>query len=175
MTKDKICTLEETYFGRCGSRCSWSPQSCSSNEVWWFPSPECSCDKVQVGACVKDEEIFCAVSPLSCDEDQIWLSPLDLATTIIGNEATECFLCREKPAIMNRNEFQSSNSSVQEKSDNTAMIVSSSIIGASIFIVIVYLGVTYSRRRRRNLKKNVANAPKTIQSGEDTSDDISLL
>lgn len=87
----KTCTVENTSFGRCGDRCSWSPEDCD-NENWTFPSQACSCDQVLTGACKKDNLIYCAVSPDGCDDESTWLSPLDVVSTT----DVRCFLCREK-------------------------------------------------------------------------------
>jgi len=86
------CDVDSTLFGRCGDRCSWSPDNCSAGEEWTFPSQGCNCDQVQVGACEKDGFIFCSVSPDSCDDKATWLSPVDVASTT----PYQCYLCREK-------------------------------------------------------------------------------
>jgi len=86
------CDVDSTAFGRCGDRCSWSPDDCSVGEEWTFPSEGCSCDKVQVGACEKDGQIFCSVSPDSCDDKATWLHALDVVSTT----PNVCYLCRAK-------------------------------------------------------------------------------
>jgi len=83
---DDDCQVKDQIFGRCGSRCSWSPDSCSPDELWVFPSTGCTCDKVQVGACEKDNILYCAVSPDACDDEANWMSPI---------EAGECFMCKD--------------------------------------------------------------------------------
>jgi len=89
----KTCLVEDTLFGRCGDRCSWSPDDCV-DENWIFPSPDCSCDQVQVGACKFNEYnmILCAVSPDGCDAKTTWLSPSEVVSTT----DFQCYLCREK-------------------------------------------------------------------------------
>lgn len=87
----ETCLVQNTAFGRCGDRCSWSPDDCGDNK-WIFPSQGCSCDQVEVGACEKDGLIFCAVSSDSCDDKSTWLSRDKVKSTT----ANQCFLCREK-------------------------------------------------------------------------------
>jgi len=90
------CTVDNTKFGRCGKdRCSWSPENCSDNEEWNFPSEDCSCDKVRVGACESNGEFFCAVSKDACDNKSSWLSPLELA----AETDVDCFLCNTKKSV----------------------------------------------------------------------------
>merc|ERR1712176_82928 len=90
-----MCKIENTLFGRCGDRCSWSPDDCAfglnGREKWTFPSEECTCEKVRVGGCQKDGNIFCAVSEDACDDLSEWLSPLDVTKSF----NVECFLCNE--------------------------------------------------------------------------------
>ncbi len=87
----KKCLVEETKFGRCDDRCSWSPDDCDFGERWTFPSEECRCDKVRVGGCLKDDKVFCAVSPDACDDISTWLDPKKVDT----DTNYKCFLCRE--------------------------------------------------------------------------------
>lgn len=92
---DVACTVGNTIYGKCGERCSWSPNDCLSGEFWKFPADDCSCDQVQVGACKLNysnfESYTCAVSALGCDDSSVWVNPLDLP--IQSN--IECFLCRQ--------------------------------------------------------------------------------
>lgn len=89
-----VCDTEKTVYGRCGDRCSWSPDDCAAGEEWTFPSQGCSCEHVQVGACEKDGIAFCAPSPNSCDAVDTWMGPLALTSAM----DLECFLCRATPA-----------------------------------------------------------------------------
>jgi len=86
------CMVDDTKFGQCGdNQCAWSPENCLDSEEWNFPSENCSCDQVKVGACEKDGDIFCAVSSDACDDKSEWLSPLDLSV----ETNVDCFLCNE--------------------------------------------------------------------------------
>jgi len=90
------CTVDNTKFGRCGKdRCSWSPENCSADEEWTFPSEDCSCDQVRVGACEAKGEFSCAVSKDACDDLSSWLSPLELT----AKSDLECFLCNTVEVI----------------------------------------------------------------------------
>jgi len=100
----KNCPIENTLFGRCGDWCSWSPDECV-DESWRFPSPDCSCDQVQVGACKRDDQIFCAVSPDGCDDKATWLSPSEVVSTA----DFRCYLCREKSNGMYHNPYEFEN------------------------------------------------------------------
>ena len=109
------CVVGDTFFGRCNSdlRCAWSPEDCDDNDgtiddnrsnsdFWTFPVFDCTCDNVQVGACIssKDatdlatatEDIFCAVSSDGCDDMQTWIRPTD----VMGVAGFDCYLCREE-------------------------------------------------------------------------------
>jgi len=92
---DDSCTVEDTVFGSCGNRCSWSPNSCLENEVWTFPSQGCSSDKVRVGACVKDNHAYCSVSEDSCDALSYFLNWYEVTDTM----DVQCYLSREKIVI----------------------------------------------------------------------------
>jgi len=86
------CTVAETKFGRCGNRCSWSPSDCEVGEDWTFPVEDCTCDRVRVGACLRDGFPYCAVSKDSCDSLTSWHSPLNVTETA----NVRCYLCQEK-------------------------------------------------------------------------------
>jgi len=92
LEKSSTCQVDTSFFGRCASRCAWSPDDCNDGEGWEFPINTCSCDNVEVGACRKGQgEVHCAVSPDACDADQAWIRPTD----VISVAGFNCFLCRE--------------------------------------------------------------------------------
>jgi len=91
LENDDSCKIENTKYGSCGDRCSWSPEDCADSENWNFPSKDCTCDKVRVGGCQKNDAIFCAVSGQACDDTSTWLSP----TEVTSRAGIECFLCAE--------------------------------------------------------------------------------
>lgn len=90
------CTVENTKYGKCGDRCSWSPDECLSDEEWLFPAEECSCDNVRVGACTytKYSSVTCAISFTACDESSVWVPPLNVPDMF----NFDCFLCRATSA-----------------------------------------------------------------------------
>lgn len=85
------CVVENSVFGKCGDRCSWSPDDCAGGEDWTFPAEECRCDYVQVGGCTKDDQLFCAVSSDACDAKSTYLNPLQVA----AENPFTCYLCRK--------------------------------------------------------------------------------
>lgn len=88
---DPTCTIGSTKFGKCGDRCSWSPQDCNDGEQWTFPDNECTCDIVRVGGCVKDGFTYCSVSNLACDTTSVWFGP----TAITAETGNICYICRQ--------------------------------------------------------------------------------
>jgi len=180
----RSCSVEGTMFGRCGDRCSWSPDNCLADEEWTFPSPGCSCDMVQVGSCEKDGKHFCAVSPDSCDVKATWLSPTAVSTT-----GTNCFLCREKISVAHNTAVDSSGISASEGSTsvgstsgvstsgggsnkNVGVIVGSVVGGVGGLAMVVAAFVFVRRRQDRNGREVVTAPLPTI--GVD-KDDVSVL
>lgn len=175
------CFVNNTMFGRCGDRCLWSPDDCV-NEAWTFPSELCSCDQVQVGACRKDELLFCAVSPDGCDDKSTWLSPSEIASTT----DFRCHLCRENTFILPVSENTTKSSSEKfENSDEPYDLVpnpgSSSnygpfiggtiggVVGATVVMTIfIYL------RKRQTRREQLSKAPFTVVDASQ-NDDVSEL
>jgi len=160
----KNCQTKETLFGRCGNRCLWSPVDCEGN--WVFPSEDCTCDKVEVGACEKDGSIFCSVSPDSCDKDSNWLSSLEVVRT-----GYQCYLCREEAVTLDL-EYENSEDvalleDISEASDNSGTIivgVTAGIVGA-VMVLIVSLFI----RRRQIKPSNKAPFPAVDLQKDDVS------
>merc|ERR1711933_332603 len=124
------CMIDDTKFGRCGNNhCAWSPENCSEGEEWNFPSNDCSCDQVKVGACEKDGDVFCAVSRDSCDDKSEWLSPLEVSM----KSDIDCFLCNEMKAPTSQSVEYPNPSSYNvrsEPSSTSSSVTSSSSQGA---------------------------------------------
>lgn len=96
------CTVETTRFGRCDyGTCTWSHEHCHEDNTWAAFDENCTCDKVQVGACSRqlveggEKEVFCAVSNDGCDEKQSWIFPQEVKEAA----GFDCFLCREETAV----------------------------------------------------------------------------
>lgn len=86
---DNSCSVKNAILGSCDRRCSWSPESCAFGEEWSYPVEECTCDRTQTGACVKNDKVFCAVSEKGCDAFSSWLSPLD----VVESYGILCYVC----------------------------------------------------------------------------------
>jgi len=166
----KTCSVEETKFGSCGSRCSWSPDDCLDSELWTFPSENCSCDKVQVGGCLKSDKISCAVTSLGCDAASTWLKPLEVAPST-GNS---CFLCSENSpygAAVNHNRKPNTTESSESSTSKMPIIVGSIVGGILVSSAIAILAVIHIRRTKKGMEK-ITLPPQTIAtfgSGDDAS------
>ena len=92
------CKVDTTKFGRCDyGMCSWSHEFCVEDNTFKAFDEGCTCDKVQVGACVsnKDDgtlEAYCSVSYDGCDDVQDFIMP----TEVMGVAGFDCYLCREE-------------------------------------------------------------------------------
>jgi len=78
--------------GRCDDTCYWSSDDCIATEQWFTASSsiDCSCDKVQVGACKDSLGIYyCAVEEASCTEGT-FIAARDLRDV---GDAPDCRLC----------------------------------------------------------------------------------
>jgi len=74
---DENCTTTLDYsieeegtrvtYGKCGERCVWSPDDCLEGEDYVRNSPDCTANKVQIGACFAGHA-FCAVGPAACTQ-----------------------------------------------------------------------------------------------------------
>jgi len=89
----------KTTYGSCvsgGSKtCFWSFGAwCDDDDPSSFKLDySCTCENVVVGACTRDDTIYCAVSEKSCDSYSEWVPP----GALVGETGTKCFLCREPP------------------------------------------------------------------------------
>jgi len=102
-SKSDSCTVSkdsgtnaDTRYGSCVSHgeCVWSANDCDSIDDFAGFDQDCTCDRVQVGGCVKDELVFCAVSEMACDELSTWIPAMELLLT--EGIDTECYLCRDR-------------------------------------------------------------------------------
>jgi len=162
------CIVENTSFGRCGDRCSWTSDDCT-DEVWTFPSQECSCDQVQVGACQKDGLIFCAVSSDSCDDEATWLSPMDVTTTT----SFRCYLCREKTQVQSNNNAVDNEETIPGISKRSNGSVIGAVVGSLAGAVIVLILFVFVRKRQGQNSNGVVKAP--LPSVDINKDDVSVL
>jgi len=180
----KSCTIQSTGFGKCGDRCSWSPNDCQNGEFWTFPVDDCSCEKVSVGGCVTiigtHTKVTCAVSRDGCDEASVWVAAMDLPF----EQQYECTLCRQ-PSTQSGSTQSGSTQSGSTQSENTQSestqseenlevemlmnVDESSNDGKDIllgglaggFVALVIFGIAfYAYRRSRKVKSSL---PKSIQ------------
>jgi len=176
MNDTKTCLVENTLFGRCGDRCLWSPDDCV-NETWKFPSQLCSCDQVQVGACKKDNQIFCAVSPAGCDDLSTWISPIEIKFTT----DIRCFLCREKTVPFTHYPVAVDNIEPSPTRAPSGAGVSENTIGAFVGGVVGGVaGATmvlflFNFLRNRQTLNTEAKAPLTFIDISKNDEDVSAL
>jgi len=187
----ETCLVQNTSFGRCGDRCSWSPDDCVGDN-WSFPSQGCSCDQVEVGACEKDGFVYCAVSPDSCDDRSIWLSHDEVEFTT----DYRCYLCREniKPSDSVAKNSADADSSIDSVATNSADMdpsindrtevsserstsapgaVIGGIIGGIVGVTMVMILVLFVRKRQAQKAKNVNKAP--MKTFDVETDNVSVL
>lgn len=136
------CQVQDTLYGSCGNRCSWSPADCDAGETWKFPDIDCSCDLVQIGGCMSPGgDPYCAVSADGCDEESVFLKPLELK----AQANHDCFVCMattvplgEKVAATAKEVEETAIIQGQEKdlfgSDMPAPASSSSVASAGMII-----------------------------------------
>jgi len=90
--RNEVVVTPGATFGRCDDTCYWSSDDCIAPEQWSIASSniDCSCDKVQVGAC-KDSggNYYCAVEEASCTEGT-FIAARDLRDDV---DAPDCRLC----------------------------------------------------------------------------------
>lgn len=152
------CTMKKAVYGDCDGRCVWSATECSNGETYGI-TENCTCDRVQVGACqTVGEPMFCAVSPGACDPSQEWLTIAQLAE----QEDISCYLCRGAPKpqplpispptmqpTMQPTDAVESPLAVEED-NNVAMI--GGIVGGVAAGLLVLLVVFLVRRKRTDEK-----------------------
>ena len=95
---DEDCTitqdlLSETYvtYGKCGERCVWSPEYCLEGETYISNDPECTANKVEIGACFAGHA-FCAVGPKSCTHPGLPDEPFWSHEKVQELTGANCFL-----------------------------------------------------------------------------------
>lgn len=176
------CTVQNTRYGMCGNRCSWSPNDCQSSEFWSFPAEECSCEFVRVGACIKmigdHTSVTCAVSPDGCDTSSEWVSAVDVPF----QHSVECTLCR-KPSTQSGETIKENLDIVEAETESNEVVMSSnvnesvdesndqfflsSLLGSLIGGILVALVISFlsllAYRRSRTQK---STPPKSIQVGD---------
>jgi hypothetical protein len=182
------CTIETTKFGKCGDRCSWSPQDCNANEEWTFPVSECTCDKVRVGGCVKSGFTYCSVSNLACDSASIWFGP----TAVTAETGNECYVCRQSTPIAATDddkavenddgteenyvgEIEGGTKDSPKKASTGVFLGASlgSVAGVASLIVIFAL-VKHKRNKAKRTKQH--EPPVTVPSTNDENgEDVSVL
>jgi len=170
----------KTLYGSCDSRCSWSPSDCGSGEVWNTSSENCPCDKVRVGACDKEGDIFCAVSEKACDASSKWVTALEL---ISHSSNTDCFLCRE-PAL-GLSPQQTAGLEIEESTLARNNLSLAGYITGGIIVVLSLLGFgvfAFKKRSVFKLKNCNKGEAQTIppvttvtRNAYDDDDDVSVL
>jgi len=77
-----------TTYGRCGAdRCVWSPEDCSEGEPYTRNDPDCTANRVKLGACL-DGFGYCTVSPVVCGA----LEPYYTHEEFLEKFDTNCYL-----------------------------------------------------------------------------------
>ena len=185
------CSIESTKFGKCGSRCSWSPEYCTSSESWTFPADDCSCDKVRIGGCLKGGDLYCSVSSLGCDSLSTWHGP----TAVTTKTGDKCFICRAPSVVIdgggtngtptqedddgtkrNSNGDDSSPSSLNSsKRPSTAVTVGVALGSvAGVTAIIIALMLVQSKRKKAN-KGDKQKQIMTVASGNEDGEEVSVL
>ncbi len=179
-----LCHVKDIEFGSCDSRCSWSPEDCTADETWKCPVKTCTCDKVQIGACVKHGITYCAVSSKGCDSLSTWYNPTDVPTEPVD----DCFVCRE-PTIPpvddyfnvindddntgSGNGLGASNKNNKKSPSNTPMIVGVTIAVVASFSLVV-ISAMYLRRKRKASTPSVQEI-KHVASADADGQEVSVL
>ena len=93
VTQDLDSDTDLTYvtYGKCGDRCVWSPDDCIEGEDYIRKSPECTADRVQIGACI-DGYAFCSVSADSCAQSGLSDEPFYTHRQVQELVNASCFL-----------------------------------------------------------------------------------
>jgi len=80
-------------YGKCGDRCVWSSDDCLEGEAYIRDNPECTADKVQIGACFAGNA-FCAVGQKSCTQPGLPDEPFWTHQEVQETVGANCFLSR---------------------------------------------------------------------------------
>jgi len=66
-----LARMSPTIYGSCNSRCVWSKEDCDAVENDYVShDPNCTADKIEIGACVCNGVVVCALSPQSCQSSE---------------------------------------------------------------------------------------------------------
>lgn len=158
------CTVETILFGRCDyGMCSWSHEFCVEDNTFKAFDEGCTCDQVQVGACVsgKDDgtlETYCAVSYDACDDEQDWIMP----TEVKGAAGIDCYLCREERDGETSLGLANNTDPVAKNNNQTTIIVVATL-GALLIAAIVGL-VTWRLVRTKKAVKRATDSAAAVQA-----------
>ena len=78
-------------YGKCGDRCVWSSEDCLEGEAYILNDPECTAEKVQIGACFAGHA-FCAVGQKSCTQPNLPDEPFWTHQEVLQKIGANCFL-----------------------------------------------------------------------------------
>jgi len=78
-------------YGKCGDRCVWSSEDCLEGEAYTLNDPECTSEKVQIGACFAGHA-FCAVGQKSCTQPNLPDEPFWTHQEVQQKIGANCFL-----------------------------------------------------------------------------------
>jgi len=149
------CTVETTLFGRCDyGMCSWSHEFCVEDNTFRAFDEGCTCDKVQVGACVsnKDDgtlEAYCSVSYDGCDDIQDFIMP----TEVMGVAGFDCYLCREERDVGETSLGLANDTNPISNMNNQTTIIVVSTLGGLLIAGIIGLVVWRLVRTKKAVKR----------------------
>lgn len=164
--------VRNSFFGKCGTDCVWSQESCSSGVFTSAATlinnnDKCLSEDVRVGACRGPGdagEYFCAVSANACDDSSIFIDADTLANDGISCRLTEGSLPRSteyKTYTGDSNRNNSNNNSPDRnpsgannnissnESDNKTAIIAGSVVGGVAGLAIIGGLFCWCSRRRR--------------------------
>jgi hypothetical protein len=185
-SSNPACTIGTTKFGKCGDRCSWSPQDCDGNEKWTFPVSECTCDKVRVGGCVKSGFTHCSVSNLACDSASVWFGP----TAVTAETGTECYICRQPTAATDDDRIEGNDDGAEgnniggikgETKGSPKKMSTGAVLGASLGgvagVTALIVAFVLVKRKRKKAKKSTQELepPVNVPSNDKNGEDVSVL
>ena len=152
---NNACTVQTTLFGRCDyGMCSWSHEFCVEDNTFKAFDEGCTCDKVQVGACVsnKDDgtlEAYCSVSYDGCDDVQDFIMP----TEVMGVAGFDCYLCREKRDVGETSLGLANDTNPISNMNNQTTIIAVSTLGGLLIAGIIGLVVWRLVRTKKAVKR----------------------
>jgi hypothetical protein len=139
-----------TSYGRCGQvDCVWSSSDCGET---FLLDPTCTCEKVIVGACEREGQIFCSVSPQACDEESQWMSPQQLQQ----QTDHDCYLCREYGDPSGFEETTPSTSNVTSSGNLKKNALIGGLVGVFLGLALMFAVFVVVRSRRNVGKKGIA-------------------